>query len=526
MATDLSVVGQTGETPQNPLVDYAIKRFEREFARWNKYVPMWTECYEFCMPQRDNFYQVGMMEGDKRGAELFDMTAITSVSEFASRMQSGIMPPFVRWADFRTGSQVPPSQRNWLQNKLDEICDFVFEVLRYSNLDAEIHECFLDLAVGHSTLLVEEGDTIDRPLRFLAVPMTSNIWGMGPTGEVDANFRIELLKADQLQQRFPRVANDSNVRTAILEGDPERNFEVIHATWKVWAARDAETHMYLAFLKDSKTVLAMHQYQGDGSCPYINFRWTKAAGELYGRGPLMQAIPAVKTVNAIQYDMLQAGELATAGMWQVDDDGVVNVNAIKIEPRVVIPIAPNSRGLQPLLPASNIRWGDYMLEQLRMDIKRALYDEMLGPPEGTPMSATEVRERQADMARRIGSPFVRLQSELVQPLLKRVIFILQRQGFFEVPKVNGREVKIVSVSPLAKAQEQESVRNIYAWLELLAQHYGPEIAAVASMPEEVAAFSAERMGIPMRVVRQAQQAAQILAQQRAAMAGMLPAPGA
>ena len=51
---------------------------------------------------------------------------------------------------------------------------------------------------------------------------------------------------------------------------------------------------------------------------------------------------------------------------------------------------------------------------------------MLGMPnQSTPMSATEVAERQADLSRQIGAAFGRLQSEMVTPVLQRVIYILK-----------------------------------------------------------------------------------------------------
>ncbi|WP_448191898.1 portal protein [Azospirillum sp. sgz301742] len=521
MATDLVPAPSGGALAGqvHPMVDYAFKRFEREKTRWDRWVPLWTEAYDFGLPQRDAFYQgvagIGM-EGDKRGVELFDMTAVVSLSEFASRLHAGIMPPFVRWADLVPGTQIPAGMRPMLRAKLDEVADYVFEVLRDSNLDSQIHECFLDLGVGHASLLVEEG--IDKPIEFLAVPMTHNIWGMGPKGQPDANFRIEKLSAEALGVRYPRALADPQARE-LIQGNPTQDHEVIHATWRMWQVREDTVHAYVCFLSQTNTVLQMHQYAGDGSYPYVNFRWAKAAGELYGRGPMMNALSAVKTANLIVRDMLDAAELATAGMWQADDDGVLNPSTVQIGPGVIVPVAPGSRGLQPLQPSSNLKWGDFLLEQLRADIKRALYDEMLGPPEGTPMSATEVRERQADMARRIGSPFQRIQVECVQPLLKRVIHILQRQGRIEIPQVNGRAVKIVAVSPLARAQEQESVRNIFAWLEMLAQHYGPEMMAIISNPDEVGRYSAEKMGIPEKVVRDSGQAQQIMAQMRAAQAG-------
>ena len=64
---------------------------------------------------------------------------------------------------------------------------------------------------------------------------------------------------------------------------------------------------------------------------------------------------------------------------------------------------------------------------MRNNIKRALYNDMLGDPNRTPASATEVAERMADLSRRIGSAFGRLQAELVQPVLQRVIHILRNK---------------------------------------------------------------------------------------------------
>ena len=70
---------------------------------------------------------------------------------------------------------------------------------------------------------------------------------------------------------------------------------------------------------------------------------------------------------------------------------------------------------------------------------------MLGDPNRTPASATEVAERMADLSRKIGSAFGRLQAEMVQPVLQEAVYILKKQGRIEMPTVNGREVKIRSV---------------------------------------------------------------------------------
>ena len=40
-------------------------------------------------------------------------------------------------------------------------------------------------------------------------------------------------------------------------------------------------------------------FKGVGSNPFIVYRWSKCAGEVYGRGPLQLALPAIKTANLV-----------------------------------------------------------------------------------------------------------------------------------------------------------------------------------------------------------------------------------
>ena len=123
-----------------------------------------------------------------------------------------------------------------------------------------------------------------------------------------------------------------------------------------------------------------------------------------------------------------------------------------------------SAGLQPIQAAGSFDVAQLVLGDMRNNIKRALYNDMLGDPNRTPASATEIAERMADLSRRIGSAFGRLQVELVQPVLQRVVHILKKQGRIEVPTINGREVKIRSVSPLAQAQANQILLLCHVFL--------------------------------------------------------------
>ena len=258
---------------------------------------------------------------------------------------------------------------------------------------------------------------------------------------------------------------------------------------------------------------------GVGSNPFICFRWSKCAGEVYGRGPLMNALSAIKTTNLTIELILENAQMSISGIYQMEDDGVVNVDTIQLVPGSIIPKGIGSAGLQPIQAAGNFDVAQLVLSDMRLNIKRALYNDMLGNPDRTPASATEVAERMADLSRRMGSAFGRLQAELVQPVLQRLIYILKKQGRIEIPVVNGREVKVKSVSPLAQAQANQDISSVSRFLELVGGVFGPEMLNVLIDSEETAVHLAKKFGVPDKLIRDEDQRKQI-AEAAAQMAQM------
>ena len=74
----------------------------------------------------------------------------------------------------------------------------------------------------------------------------------------------------------------------------------------------------------------------------------KAPGEGYGRSPVMKALPDIKTANKVVELVLKNASIAVTGIWQADDDGVLNPAAVKLVPGAIIPKAVGSAGLAPL----------------------------------------------------------------------------------------------------------------------------------------------------------------------------------
>ena len=512
---------------QNP-VKKLLARYAHAKSLKDQWVSVFEECYEYALPQRESFF--AETPGRRRTDHIFDETAVVGVQEFASRLQSGIVPNYARWAEFVAGTEVPEDQQKETNLALDKVTEYVFEILQNSNFSQEVHETFLDIALGTGVLLVEEGDAI-QPVRFKAIPLPQVCLTSGHDDKVDAVYRTRKMKLKELTFAYAQpIYNDKMAMD--MEANPDKEITIIETLYRDYSQTKEEVNIFCAIAKDYEHKVYDEQYKGVGSNPYITYRWSKCAGETYGRGPLQFALPAIKTSNLVVELILENAQMSISGMYQVEDDGVINVDNIALIPGTVIPKAAGSAGLQPIAQAGNFNVSDLVLRDMRTNIKKALYNDMLGNPnEKTPMSATEVAERQADLSRQIGAAFGRLQAELVNPVLARVIYILKKQGRIEIPTVNGKEVQIKSSSPLAQAQYQSDVVNIDRFLGLIQGRVGPQLLNAMIKQDEVAKYIAKKLGIPEELIRSPEEMAQMMqqmqqmAQAQQAMQGT-PAEGA
>ena len=484
-----------------------LKKYDKAKSLRENFVPLFEECYEYALPQRESFYYETI--GQRRDDKIFDETAVVGVQEFASRLQQGLVPNFARWADFRAGSEIPTTERDSVDNELDEVTDYVFEVIQNSNFGQEVHESFMDLAVGTGVLSVAEGDAIN-PVVFSAIPLPHVVLDSGPDDKIDHVFRERQVRNSDIPNMYPKAKISKKLQERI-DRQPEERIKILEVVCKDYSIKNEDAYLFYAIECNTKEIIREEKYQGVGSNPFICFRWSKCSGETYGRGPLINALSAIKTTNLTIELILENAQMAISGIYQMEDDGVVNPDTINLVPGTVIPKAAGSRGLEPIRAAGSFDVANLVLSDMRLNIKRALYNDMLGNPDRTPASATEVAERMADLSRRIGSAFGRLQAELVQPVLQRVVYILKKQGRIELPTINGREVKVRSVSPLAQAQANQDISSVARWLELVQGSFGPEVMNLLINSEDTAAYLAKKFGVPDTLIRDLEERRQMMA---------------
>ena len=253
--------------------------------------------------------------------------------------------------------------------------------------------------------------------------------------------------------------------------------------------------------KDSqpKTIV----YRTMTTSPWIIARYMKASGEVMGRGPLLNALPDIKTVNKVVEFLLKNASLAIGGIYTAADDGVLNPQTVQIRPGSIIPVSrnggPSGPSLMPLKTASDVNLTQLVIQDLRMSIKQALLDNSLPPENMSARSATEIVERMRELATNLGSAFGRLITECMVPMVRRSLAVMDQLGLVVLPlRVNGLEVKVIPVSPLAKAQAMDDVQDMMQWLQF-AQSLGPMGLAAVRM-DAVLDYMAGKLGIPQTLI--------------------------
>lgn len=370
---------------------------------------------------------------DSDVATLFDATASDAVDNLAASMYSLLTPPESLWINLVRESDLSPD------------ADIATSVLRAhlndSNFYTTIHQCYTDLVVlGTACLFMAENPIgMDSAFSFTAIPMKDIAILPG------AIFHTTSLPVADLVERYPNVTLPKNVKD-MLKNNPETPIRLVQSLlgkdFTAWidVGGDIENN-----------IVARGTFETN---PYIIFRWSVVSGELYGRGPVLRALPDIKTANKVVELVLKNATIAVSGIWQADDDGVINLSNINLTPGSIIPKAVGSSGLTPLSSGANFDVSQIILRDLRDRIRHALLADRLGLLSDKEMTATEILARNADMVRILGATYGRLLHEFIRPLCERGLQILSRRGLIDKISLHS-DAELKYVAPIAQMAREE-----------------------------------------------------------------------
>jgi len=480
--------------------EQVLKRHDQALRRKDDFRDLYEDAYEFALPQRNLYdgYYDGKVGGSKKMQRVFESTAINSTQRFANRLQSGIFPPQRKWCRLEPGPNIPEERRAEAQAALDVYADKLFATLKQSNFDIAMGEFLLDLAVGTAVMMVQPGDDTS-PINFVPVPQFLVAFEEGANGQVDNVYRRMRMKAEAISRQWPDAKIEPTSQLArLIDQKPTEDVDLIEAT--VFDPKRGD-YCYHVIYKEGKQELV---YRRMKVSPWIVSRYMKVAGEIYGRGPLITAMPDIKTLNKTLELLLKNASLAIAGVYTAADDGVLNPATVKILPGAIIPVArnggPQGASLTPLPKSADFNVSQIVINDLRGNIKRILLDESLPPDNMSARSATEVVERMKELAQNLGSAFGRLINETMIPLVEKILMVMDDRGLIDLPlRVNGLEVKVSAVAPLAMAQNMEEINAIMQYMQI-AQQMGPE-GQMSIKVGDTLDMIADRLGIPQKIRR-------------------------
>lgn len=372
---------------------------------------------------------------DDDAATLFDATAADAVDNLAASIYSLLTPPESLWISLIPESPESPNA---------EMATAALRAnLNDSNFYTTIHQCYIDLIVlGTACLFMAENPIgAASAFSFTAIPMRDIAILNG------AIFHTATMPAREVMEKYPSWTPPADLRDSIKQ-DPEIPLKLVQSLigtdFVAWldVGGDIENN-----------IVATGTFETN---PYIIFRWSVASGEIYGRGPVLRALPDIKTVNKVVELVLKNATIAVSGIWQADDDGVINLSNINLTPGAIIPKAVGSSGLTPLASGADFDVSQIVLKDLRDRIRHALLADRLGLLSEKEMTATEIMARNADMMRILGATYGRLLHEFIRPLVERGLQILSRRGVIDKISLHG-DAELKYIAPIAKMALEETL---------------------------------------------------------------------
>ncbi len=464
--------------------------------RWDNIM---SECYRYAIPHRDTWY--GNNKSGQIDPTIYDSTAVDSVSNLANTLHLALTPPESQWIKFAPGTDVPGMDKDRVQDLLDHITDRFFQLLNSTNFDTEINQCYTDITVGTASLGIRDYDDPEAPATFVAVPPNETYICEGRQGFIDTTFREFEMEPRQIKITWPKATYNADAAQQRIQyngANGTQKIKVIECTYWNFDTKKAE---YVVWLDHDDTEIYRKELLYNN---WLTFRWGVVSGEMMGRGPVMKALPDIRTLNKTVELILKNGSLAMAGVYTAVDDGVLNPDTTVLAPGVIIPVAANGgnfgRSLDALPRAGDFDVSQLILKEMRDSVRKKLYDNDLAPLDQAVRSSREVAMRQANLARSAGPNFGRLKTELIANLVNSLKDMWSAKGLLPPFKIDGKLITIVHQSPIAREQNDEDLAAMDGYLQRLNMHT-MGFASMAIKPADYAYYVAEKSGIPFKVIQ-------------------------
>ena len=475
---------------------------------------MWQLIADNEVGRRD--FNVIRTPGDRRMGDIHDITALLSGELLAGALHSLMTNSASKW--FRLGLEDPdlaqhPDVRLWT----DQIAEpQMYNAINRpeAGFNPQMHEVYFNLTIFCTAALSIE-EEIGRGAVFSSRPLMEVYIAEDPFGRIDTIFRNVRMTARQAISRWGPKA-PAKAHELVSKDKPEERVDVLQAirpNLDLKAGRLDFTGMPWSSLfidPKGKTVI---DEGGFWELPVMVARWSKDAGERYGRGPGITALADAMMLNAMWKTILKGALKMVDPPMLMDNDGVISqLNTAPGSVNIQEATSLRENSVRPLLTGGRPDLGIDLVNRKQQNIQSAFHSEVLPLFNSPYMTATQVLEL-VQQAQRFLSPILgRLQSELLEPMIQRIFGIELRAGRLDPipPILAGQNIAVEYVSPIARAQKASDVASIIEMFEVAAGMEAIAPGVTDNLDADVAIRKiAEAKGIPVSIVRDANFVAEI-----------------
>lgn len=504
----------------------AIKRiFDRVKGNRGTWDSHWQLVARYCFPDADDFYQRAgqTSRGERKNQYVYDSTAILSLDRFAGILESLVTPMQQQWHNLRTTLTSISRDRD-VRMYFDEVTSILFEK-RYaakSGFQGQMHAVYKSIgAFGNGIMYVEEADDNPGELRYKSCFIGDTYIDVSPQSVVDTVFRRFDMTHEAAMRKFPDTIPDLvkkryeqnryefdeylHVVRPNLDFDPQR-FD---------AGGMPYSSVYIHY--KTGTVLSEGGYR---TFPYPVARYSMSPTEIYGRGPAMEVLGDILTLQEMERTDLRATHKLVDPPLLMHDDGLLGGGhqQVNLNPGGLTPGGVNPDGRQlihPLQTNARVDINEQKMERKRDVIRDSFLITLFQILVDTPrMSATEAMIRAQEKGALLGPGIARTQSELLGTLIERELDILWNAGQLPDPPPalidSGGDFDIQYQSPINRLMRKEEAIGTQTVLDAAVQIVnatGDPRHMRRIDPDEMLQLIADSSGAPTRILRSDQEIA-------------------
>lgn len=427
----------------------------------------WQDVATLVLPQRD--FTTMRAAGEKRDTQIYDATAVWANGQLAAGLHSFLTNPVVKWFALRVQDPSIDQRddvRAWMLDTRDRMFRTFSSVT--GDFQSQAHELYLDIsAFGTSCMFTSEQQ---RAIRFRTHPLNECYVREDQFGRVDTLVREWTWTLRQVVQRFGTDVLPDDLKGKV-ETKPATPVQVIHIVAprgdQLVAELEKGTKKWVSvyITRKPKAVLSVG---GFNVFPYVVPRWTKMAGEVYGRSQAMTVLPDIRMLQEMNRTVLRSAQKQVDPPIQMPDEGFLG--PLRLASGGINFYRASSQGrIETIKTEGRIDIGIELIKQRQDNIIRAFFVDLLLLREGPQMTATEVLARREEKLRLMSPMISRVQNEFLGPLIRRVYKLMAAVGMFlpPPPDLAGRKIEVDYVSAAALSQQTSEVENIQRWFNAI-----------------------------------------------------------